>query len=641
MEYGKKVFVGIILSSLFIFLVVPSFAVKAQTSVSCDPDALKPASKGQRGANVKNLQACLIEAGYDIPAGPTGYYGPQTVSAVLKFYKDNDMQDGINLKGNRIGPKGIAALKDALSQVSEEPSEEPGEEPSTTTPSTGSQQQQPSVDQIVASVIAALRAQGLLQQQPTSTGVTGTTGEEGILTVDTNPTPASGQQFREGETLTWLGVRFRAQDSDIRVKSFKVTWPSTNNVAPQRVVVKFEIVDEQGNVLKTIPASDFTQEISGNLDSYYYVTGLDYVVPKNTYKALYIKAYAVSTFPSGLPTSFNLQVSEVRGRDNAGIDRFPAGTASRTVTPQSTVATSARFDVSKSVSSPVENNVVGDYVTGRANNVRLLDVELLARNDRVRLMKLVVNISGSATASVVYLKDDAGNTIDSAAPSGGTATFTNVLGQNIWVERDQTKKLSIYADFTGVTTSEVTSTVSVASLQRQNSLGDTGSQSVSGVSGDLMHIFTEAPVFAKGSTFDVSITRDQNNSTTTANATLYVNVTARGSNIKISSTSVFTLAWERNNTTTVVTTSVAATEVKDQSGNTVAQDTNGYYNIPVNQTYTFVLQNQQIFTGAPRVRVKVNGITWRNSANSDITSGSSSSATETWVGRDLKTNWSN
>lgn len=81
---------------------------------NCQPDTLKPVKYGQKGNAVKNLQACLIQIGYKIPAGITGYYGTQTQKAVKQFYAD---WYG-NWHGKSFGPKGIAELKLRLSKKS-------------------------------------------------------------------------------------------------------------------------------------------------------------------------------------------------------------------------------------------------------------------------------------------------------------------------------------------------------------------------------------------------------------------------------------------------------------------------------------------------------------------------------------------
>jgi hypothetical protein len=79
--------------------------------VTCNPNTLKPVKYGQKGKDVKNLQACLIEAGYNISTGANGYYGIQTKNAVKKFY--SEWYKG-KWTGNRIDAKGIAKLKEKL-----------------------------------------------------------------------------------------------------------------------------------------------------------------------------------------------------------------------------------------------------------------------------------------------------------------------------------------------------------------------------------------------------------------------------------------------------------------------------------------------------------------------------------------------
>ena len=295
-------------------------------------------------------------------------------------------------------------------------------------------------------------------------------------------------------------------------------------------------------------------------------------------------------------------------------------------------APQATIEVSKNSGSPVENNVIADYATGRADKVALLKVDLIARSDRLQLIQL----AGSSTAfgvsvSTVYLMDGL-EVLDSAVvDSNHSYTFTNLLSQNIWVEKDTTKTLTIAADVTGATTTDAAVLATIKSVLAKNMLGDIIEQNDLSIIGNPLHVLTEAPMFAKGQTFNVSVVRDQNNSTTTANATLEVLVTAKGGNIKISSSTVFTLFWETN---AGATSSVAkaASEVRDSSNNLVSQ-TSGYYVVPVNQTYKFVIQDQKPFPGAPRVRVKVDAITWQNSGNTNITSQ--------WTGRDLITDWSN
>ena len=107
MYKSKKIIILLFLASFLVFYLVPYFKVSAQT---CNPKALKPTKYGQKGTVVKNLQSCLIEAGYNIPGGANGYYGKQTRNAVKKFYADWYGAWG----GNRFSPKGVIKLKEKL-----------------------------------------------------------------------------------------------------------------------------------------------------------------------------------------------------------------------------------------------------------------------------------------------------------------------------------------------------------------------------------------------------------------------------------------------------------------------------------------------------------------------------------------------
>ncbi|OHA14711.1 MAG: hypothetical protein A2909_00065 [Candidatus Tagabacteria bacterium RIFCSPLOWO2_01_FULL_39_11] len=73
----------------------------------CDVNKLSYAQFGQRSERVKTAQICLIQLGFDIPYGPTGYFGKQTSTAVKQFYLNILNMDW----SSTFGPKGITALK--------------------------------------------------------------------------------------------------------------------------------------------------------------------------------------------------------------------------------------------------------------------------------------------------------------------------------------------------------------------------------------------------------------------------------------------------------------------------------------------------------------------------------------------------
>lgn len=83
-------------------------AVPQGANAACDTGSLARVSYGQSGSAVTALQGCLIAAGYDIPAGPTGYYGAQTVAAVRAFYAAALSMP--EWDGRSVGPQGRASL---------------------------------------------------------------------------------------------------------------------------------------------------------------------------------------------------------------------------------------------------------------------------------------------------------------------------------------------------------------------------------------------------------------------------------------------------------------------------------------------------------------------------------------------------
>ncbi len=89
-------------------------SLMAPTSVhaACVPASLSTVALGQSGFAVKVLQECLIQKGYAIPAGVTGYYGSQTKLAVQAFYKEKLGLPDWN--GLSVGPKGRAALASGM-----------------------------------------------------------------------------------------------------------------------------------------------------------------------------------------------------------------------------------------------------------------------------------------------------------------------------------------------------------------------------------------------------------------------------------------------------------------------------------------------------------------------------------------------
>ena len=664
MERNKKAIVGLLLSSLLAFSVVPSYDVKAQT---CDPDALVPVSYGQRGAAVRNAQACLIEAGYDIPAGATGYYGSQTRNAVIEFYAD---WYG-TWSGNNLGPRGVAELKSRLVSAPTQPTQP-------TQPTTGVTQEQ--LQQILnlltqgktneaLALLLALRA-GQSQQpqqpeQPEQPEQTQQSPTEGTLTVERHSEPTSGVPLREGESEYVLGIRFRATQGDVTVQRIRVNWP-TNAEAPHRVLSKVELVEAGGNVLwsanvTSAEGQPFYRETDGKY--YLLITGLNLNVSKDTVKVVYLRATAVSTYPSGVvgnQITLTVPVQGVRAVTAGGsVNLFEPSSlpVQNNFLLQGTLAGSAALSVVRTSDTPQERNIVAnELVSGTgtsavmrvSQDVPLLKVRLTAQNDNMRLREVVAtfNVSNSALEpTLFYLEIDGrkvGNVSVTQSGTVGTTTISDLFPEDITIPAGSSKEAVLgVSRVEGVNYSDRTLTVTLTNVTAENSLNSTGGSFSGSVTSEVVHFFAVAPTFAFPSADNrVTASRDQNLSTTTFSYTGKIGVTLSsnvhaGGQVRISSSSPFALQWEISDGNTAPLTYTIAS-VRDSAGNVVSQ-TGGYYVLNAGDTYYFELTAQNSVSGSRQARVRVNYITWEP-GNSGSWAGS---VTSNYVNRDFVTDWSN
>jgi hypothetical protein len=655
MEMKKPLVYFVAFATLF-YLLSPVGLLRAQT---CDPDALSAVKNpqkvlrfGARNSAVKNLQACLIEAGYNIPAGATGYYGAQTRKAVKEFYKE---WYGA-WHGNWVGPQGVKNLVAIVKGVQEQPTtvEQP------TTPTTGVS---PDVLAQVLQKIQAGDVQGALSlllsalggaQAPTTpveqpTGpitveqpTQPTAAEEGFLTVEQDPSVVA-VTLREGETGKVFGLRMRADNGDVNVQSVFLRWATTSDAAPHRIISKIEIVDEQGNVLFSRNVDNTTFYQDSNLNYYLPVTGLNFRVPKNTYKSLFVQVTVLGTLPSNVnKAGFYVNANDVRGVDGVGVQRFaPAsGIPTLTFTLQPAIAGQAEWVVARNVNTPKEGYLFGSVVDGKLYNQKVLSLNVTAKYDSLRMTSLSGVVSGNATVTAVYLRYGNQTLASSPVSSSGSFTF-NVTPANFTVGKDQTFTLDVYADFANGTTSEATSSIKVTDISGQNSLGDTKSKSVS-VASDVMHYLTVGPQFVF-KTPTTQYTPPSQTASSSYQVVFEFDVTPVNGDIEMG-------------TTTNVTTNFADVKLQKDSGSTSAPNggvtvnvyqgstdvtnsltvsSNGLWVLSQGQTYTFKITAVQ--NGAPSgttglYRWIVDSIKWRNSAGSQ---------TADWTERELVTGYTN
>jgi hypothetical protein len=582
MERNKKAIVGLVLTSLLSFSVVPYFNVKAQT---CNPDALVPVSYGQRGAAVRNAQACLIEAGYNIPAGATGYYGSQTRNAVREFYADWYGP----WSGNNLGPRGVAELKSMLAAAPSQPSQ-----PSQPTSGVSQEQlqqvltllSQGKTNEALALLLTLLGGQQQQQQQEQQQQQQQTTAEEGFLTVDKDPT-VSAVTLREGETGKVVGLRFRADNGAVSVKSVFLRWASS--VAPHRVISALRVVDSQGNVLYQTNVGPTTFLQDSTLNYYLPISGLDVNVPKNGYNSIFVEVTTVNTRPSGVSSfDFQVKVNDVRARDGAGIDRFgpdsSVGPLTWTTSFEQTLANNARFIGSLNPDTPKQGYLFGDINNGLAQRVKVLSFDLTAKDDDIRVTQITGYATGSANVTAVYIaRSGQTNPMDVRTPASGSGAFNfDITPANFIISKDQTVTFDVLVDFVAPSIdSFATFTVNVSTSSGvSKSLGNNIS-SPTNVSSELMRVVRVGPEFSKVSA-DVQRSYNQQTNTSTVTSITYVlNITPRGGQVYLPQTNAATTTLSGGTSTPV---SLNVKEVR--LGTTLlTPNPSGNYTLNENQTY--------------------------------------------------------
>lgn len=616
----KKSLVYFVAFATLFYLLSPVGLLRAQT---CDPDALSAVKNpqqvlrfGARNSAVKNLQACLIEAGYNIPAGATGYYGAQTKNAVKEFYKE---WYGA-WHGNWVGPQGVSKLVAIVKGVQEQPTT--AEQP--TAPTTGVS---PDVLAQVLQKIQAGDVQGALSlllsalggaqaptpaEQPTQP----TAAEEGFLTVDKDTTVAA-VTLREGESGKVVGLRFRADNGAVNIKSIVLRW--TGSTAPHRVISALKVVDSQGNVLyqTNVGPNTFLQDSS--LNYYLPISGLNVVVPKNGYASVFVEVTIVGTLPSGVTSlSFKVNQNDVRGRDGAGIDRFgPSSDLTWSATLSATLAGQARFVGALNPNTPKQQYVFGEPVDGRAEKVKVLSFDLTAKNDNLRVTQITGSVTQNATTvQAVYLAQG-NNVLDVRTPAASGAFTFDVTPANFIINKDQTVTFDVLVDFVAPDVPNVaTFTVSVATTSGVNSLGDNIS-SPTQVTSEVMRAVRRGPQFAKVSA-DVQRSYNQNTNTSTVTSITYVlNITPKGGEIYIPTTNAATATLSGGTSTSV------ALDVKEvRLGTTVLTDSGGKYTLQENQTYQVTYEkiatiaqyagDVKVVSQLSEFRWSPNGTTWIN-----------------------------
>jgi len=503
------------LVNLFISLgiISPDKAAAAQAAVANAGTTASAASSytyntdltvGSTGADVTALQNQLGVS----PA--TGYFGSITKAAVVTYQTAN----GLPATGY-VGPLTRAKLNASSSMTT------------TTTTTTTSN-----------------------PVTTTSSTVTNT-GVEGILTVNLNSTPSSGQNVYAGDSKDALiGIKLQAQLSPINIERVQVDLGNNSNIY-NKILSNLYLVSDTGQVLAqaALNSNTVTKQTSGANNEYYLTfSGFNYTVPgDNSVHVLTVEGDVYSSISNTYFTSFPIMIDQngVRGVDGAGVDQYgPTNSAgiTNTFTVQDSLSDSATLQLSTDSATPLSVNAVASQGSGsnELDGQTMLVFDLYAQKDWIQLDNLSGTTTttgmGNAKPTTVYLYAGSNQISSAAVASNGTFAFTTI---NYKIPENTTQPFTIKADIKTANSLTNVVSVNVASIGvlAENSQGNTISSPLGSLTGSAtgnpITVNSAGAVFALASTPTITtqVSSSQNNtSTTTALANFVVQIQAVGGN---------------------------------------------------------------------------------------------------------------
>ena len=481
---------------------------------------------GSRGAGVTALQNIV---GIN-PA--TGYFGSLTKTAVVKWQKAN----GVSPASGFVGPLTRKALNNA-------------------------------------SVVTTSVSTTTTSASPTVT--TKGNGVEGILTVNINPTPSSGQNVYAGDTKDALiGIKLQAQLSPINIQRVQVDLGDNFDFSYDFFQTLY-LVGDNGQVLSTIQLSTDTvtkqTNVNGGYEYYATFSGFNYTVPgDNSVHVLTVEGDAYNAYDSsydGVAVAIGVDANGVRGIDGAGVSQYgpttnsfdlsalsadnwdgSAGNGSgltgigNTITIQDSLSDNATLQLSTDSATPLAGNAVASQGSGsnELDGQTLLVFDLYAQKDFSQLDNLTAHFiksgTGNATATTAYLFAGGKQISSAAVDSTGAATFTNI---NYKISENTTVPFTVKADIKNANSSsaQIYATIDSSDVLAENSMGDSISLASSNLTGSAtgnsLTVNSAGAVFALASTPTITtqVSSSQNNtSTTTALASFVVQIQAVGGN---------------------------------------------------------------------------------------------------------------
>ncbi len=518
----KKIFIAMLTLALALTVVAP-VAASADTMASSFNTNL---TVGSRGPAVVALQSFLISKGFlTVPATTAlGNFGGLTKAALAAYQASK----GITPAKGYFGPITRAAVIADSAATS----------PVTTTTTTTT---------------------------TTNPVVTSTSNVEGTLDIRLASNPADNANVRTQNDVPVYGIEFRARIADVTVQTvdLEVRVTEGNNSENPATLINTIKVWDGSTVIASVPVSLTTFTKDQNQKYYYRVSGLNFVVPKDSTKTLTF-SFSTNSIDSSRGVAIDgYQTSSVRAISGNGISSFYSIDGSGFSRTHTFVKPGTSSLSVTSATTPLRSQNYRNNGVDSLENVTLGTFNVKSETGDSTLLTVNTTYTG-VIPTVVSLYQ--GSTLVKSMTGSSTVAFNNLdTSAGSVIAQNAIQTYTIKANYAASTTVAASSTVTVGNVEFQKPNGNTGTVSAT-IASAPVYMYASAPVITLAGTPTISITgTNQAGSSTAMTATFALNIAAQGGIMTLPTNSDFKVYFGTTTADAVAATSVSVVTIPNNN----------------------------------------------------------------------------